>query len=59
MTTEVIHESIWRPLSRDRHYSFIRYEGGKVYLSFDANGTSFSINLTVEDAKALGDEFNA
>jgi hypothetical protein len=57
--TEEIRESIWQSLSRDRHYSFIRNEAGKVFLSFDSNGTNFSINLTVEDAKALGDEFNA
>ena len=53
------HRTTMRDISRDRKYSFIRYDDESVLFSVDFAGAIVTLHLSKEDADKMRGDFNA
>ena len=56
---EIPYHKVNHPLSRDRHYSFAKFQDGSVLLVLDGIGMSVTIHLSTSDVEDLKGDFNA
>jgi hypothetical protein len=53
------YQKILQPISRERSYSFIKYDNGSAMLTIDSNGTTTVFHFNALDVVKLGEDFNA
>ena len=55
----ITYQKITQPISRDRYYTFIKYDNGTALLSIDSAGITTTIHFGKGDVGKLGEDFNA
>ena len=58
MSDDLLFSKVNQPMSRERCYTYSRYNDGTAMLTVNSHGVSTTIHLSKEDVEAFGRDFN-